>query len=168
MELVHMTMEACESKPSVWTDRVETQGQVNNAVRVQRLFAADFTLALGRLVFIFCCSILAFIQFDEVHPHYRPKSTLLKAHCWSHPKNIITETSRKMFDYVMKYLQPSQADISNQWSHFPFLASLIGQLVKNPPAVQETLIWFLGWEDPLEKGTATYSSILAWRIPWTV
>ena len=47
-------------------------------------------------------------------------------------------------------------------------ASLIAQLVKNPPAMQETLVRFLGWEDPLEKGKATPSSILAWRIPWTV
>ena len=43
-------------------------------------------------------------------------------------------------------------------------ASLIAQLVKNPPARQETLVQSLGWEDPLEKGTATHSSILAWRI----
>ena len=42
------------------------------------------------------------------------------------------------------------------------------QLVKNPPAVQETPDRFLGWEDPLEKEKATHSSILAWRIPWTV
>ena len=40
-------------------------------------------------------------------------------------------------------------------------------MVKNPPAVQETRIQFLGWEDPLEEGMATHSSILAWRIPWT-
>ena len=47
-------------------------------------------------------------------------------------------------------------------------ASLVAQLVKNLPAVQETWVWSLGWEDPLEKGMATHSSILAWRIPWTV
>ena len=47
-------------------------------------------------------------------------------------------------------------------------ASLLAQLVKNPPAMQETWVGSLGWEDPLEKGTATHSSILAWRIPWTV
>ena len=46
-------------------------------------------------------------------------------------------------------------------------SSLIAQLVKNQPAMQETLVQFLGWEDPLEKGKATHSSILAWRIPWT-
>ena len=40
-------------------------------------------------------------------------------------------------------------------------------MVKNPPAVQETWVQSLDWEDPLEKGTANHSSILAWRIPWT-
>ena len=40
-------------------------------------------------------------------------------------------------------------------------------MVKNLPAMQETWFQFLGWEDPLEKGMATYSSILAWRSPWT-
>ena len=40
-------------------------------------------------------------------------------------------------------------------------------MVKNPPAKQETSVQSLGWEDPLEEGIATHSSILAWRIPWT-
>ena len=44
----------------------------------------------------------------------------------------------------------------------------MAQLVKNPPTMQETWVQSLGWEDPLEKGTATHSSILAWRIPWTM
>ena len=47
-------------------------------------------------------------------------------------------------------------------------ASLVAQLVKNPPAIQETWVRSLGWEDPLEKVTATCSSILAWKIPWTI
>ena len=47
-------------------------------------------------------------------------------------------------------------------------ASFVAQLVKNPPAVRETWVGSLGWEDPLEKGKATHASILAWRIPWTV
>ena len=41
----------------------------------------------------------------------------------------------------------------------------MAQLVKNPPAMQETWVRSLGWEDPLEKGKATHSSVLAWRIP---
>ena len=45
------------------------------------------------------------------------------------------------------------------------LPSLAAQLVKNPFAMRETLVRSLGWEDPLEKGMATHSSILAWRIP---
>ena len=45
--------------------------------------------------------------------------------------------------------------------------SLVVQLIKNPPAMQETLFRFPGQEDPLEKGMATYPSLLAWKIPWT-
>ena len=47
-------------------------------------------------------------------------------------------------------------------------ASLVAQLVKNPPAMWDTWVQSLGWEYPLEKGKAIHSSILAWRIPWTV
>ena len=45
--------------------------------------------------------------------------------------------------------------------------SLVAQMVKNPPAMQETGVQSLGQEDPLEKGMANYSNILAWRMPWT-
>ena len=48
-----------------------------------------------------------------------------------------------------------------------YLTSLVAQLVKNPPALQETRVWFLGWKDPLEKEMEIHSSILAWEIPWT-
>ena len=73
----------------------------------------------------------------------------------------------------------SERSESSTWAHVsncilpfkPFLildrASLVAQLVKNPPAMQETWVWSLGWEDPLEKGKVTHSGILAWRIPWT-
>ena len=50
----------------------------------------------------------------------------------------------------------------------PIWASLVAQLVKNLPVMQETWVQSLGWEDPLEKGKATHSSILAWRTAWTV
>ena len=46
--------------------------------------------------------------------------------------------------------------------------SLVAQLVKNPPWIWETRVWSAGWEDPLEKGMSTHSSILAWRIPRAV
>ena len=47
-------------------------------------------------------------------------------------------------------------------------ASLVAQLVKNPPVMWETWVRSLGWEDPPEKGRTTHSSILTWGIPWTV
>ena len=47
-------------------------------------------------------------------------------------------------------------------------ASLVAQLAKNPPAMWETWVQSVSWENPLEKGKATHSNILAWRIPWTV
>ena len=46
-------------------------------------------------------------------------------------------------------------------------ATLVAQLVKNPPVMRETWVQFLGWEGALEKGKATHSSILSWKIPWT-
>ena len=53
------------------------------------------------------------------------------------------------------------------WSITTLWVSLVAQLVRNLPAVQETWVRSLGWEDPLERGTATHSSILAWIFPWT-
>ena len=47
-----------------------------------------------------------------------------------------------------------------------YWASLVAQMVKNPPAMWESWVQSLGWEDPLEEGMATHFSILAWRIPW--
>ena len=71
----------------------------------------------------------------------------------------------------IKVQQPSQGHTARkEWSHGLNLGlsdSLVAQMVQNPPTMQETWVRSLGWEDPLEKGTATHSSILAWRIPWT-
>ena len=58
-----------------------------------------------------------------------------------------------------------------KWIGFPLpysWASLVTQRIKNPPAMQETWVRSLGWEGPLEKGMAAHSSILVWRIPWTI
>jgi len=53
------------------------------------------------------------------------------------------------------------------WSPFPNIgAFLLVQMVKNLPAMKETWFRSLGWEDPMENGLATHSSIMAWRIPW--
>ena len=62
-----------------------------------------------------------------------------------------------------------ESDTTERLSHMDTcVASLVAQIVKNLPAMQETWVHSLGWEDPLEMGKATHSSILAWRIPWTI
>ena len=58
-------------------------------------------------------------------------------------------------------------EISFRAMHAMGWASLVAQTVKNLPAMQEPQVQSLGWEDPLGKGMATDSSILAWEIPWT-
>ena len=54
------------------------------------------------------------------------------------------------------------------FSKYFYWSIVVAQLVKNLPAMWETWVQSLGWEDPLEKGKATHSNILAWRIPWTI
>ena len=63
---------------------------------------------------------------------------------------------------------PNQETAKSREGLFNPKAFLVVQLVKNPPAIWETWVRSLGWEDPLEKGTATHSNILAWRILWTI
>ena len=68
-------------------------------------------------------------------------------------------------------LIPGSERSAREWIDYPHQYSwvfLVAQLIKNPPAIRETWVRSLGWEDPLEKGKATHSSILAWRIPGTV
>ena len=69
-------------------------------------------------------------------------------------------------DPLVQFL--GQEDPLEKVTHTVFLAFPVAQLVKNPHAVQGTWARPLGWEDPLEKGKAAHSSILAWRIPWTI
>ena len=69
-------------------------------------------------------------------------------------------------DYVYSPWGCKESD-RTEWLSLSLWASLIAQLVKNLPAVQETEVWSLGREDSLKKAMATHSSILAWRIPWT-
>ena len=83
---------------------------------------------------------------DLPHPGIEPRSPAFQA------KHLFTLISLALFKNLS----------------FPFYsASLVAQTIKNLPAVQETQVSSLGQEDPLEKGMATHSSILAWRIPGT-
>ena len=77
-----------------------------------------------------------------------------RSYCW------LEHVSQKQLFLILKLLCKNYFPLGT-W------ASLIAQLVKNLPAVQETWVWFLVREDPLEKGMATHFSIFAWRIPWT-
>ena len=64
----------------------------------------------------------------------------------------------------------NQGKMRSHWTRGPYIqrqASLVAQTVKNSPAMQETWVRSLGWEDPLEKKMETHSNILAWKIPWT-
>ena len=67
----------------------------------------------------------------------------------------------------MKALERLSQICKRTWWSLLKKASLLAQLVKNLPAMQDTQVRFLGEEDPLKKEMATHSSILAWRIPWT-
>ena len=83
--------------------------------------------------------------------------------------SIYTRNNRKSFsDHIEVFSNVQQADVGslNVITLFEVI-SLVAHLVKNLPAMQETKVWFLGWEDPLEWEMATHFSILAWRIPWT-
>ena len=72
------------------------------------------------------------------------------------------------FQGVVQALSPlGHLAVPSSLIWFRCCPSLVAQLVKNLPVMQETQVWSLGWEDPLEKEMATHSSILVWRIPWT-
>ena len=93
-------------------------------------------------------------------------------HCWGKQFNYMIfpfllkfclQCRRPRFDFWVGKIHQRRDSYPLQYSW----DSLVAQMVKNPLAMQETWVWFLGWEDTLEKGTVTHSTILAWRIPWT-
>ena len=68
--------------------------------------------------------------------------------------------------FVIAFL-PRSKHLLMSWLYIYVYFLIAIKMVKNPPVMQETWVRSLGWEDPLEKGKAAHSSILAWRIPWT-
>ena len=83
---------------------------------------------------------------------------------------IVGEMSRLDQSRATSLHTHSSFPLEKELDHGPTIyiqASQVPLAVKNPPAIRETWVRFLSWEDPLEKGTATHSSILARRIPWT-
>ena len=83
---------------------------------------------------------------------------------FSHPVYLV---SFNLEPYLGLSLSPVSLSFGRVQAIY-FIDFLVAQLVKNLPEMQETWVRSLGWEDPLEKGTATHSSILAWRVPWTM
>ena len=86
---------------------------------------------------------------------------------WSHLHQFIEVIFQKTDDILANYFK----SIENKTKVFDYSLEripLVAWLLKNLPAMWETWVQSLGWEDPLEKGTIIYSSILAWKIPWTV
>ena len=73
--------------------------------------------------------------------------------------------SGKFFELNQETPKVENSPLFSSYFSKPIHASLMAQAVKNLPALRETRVWSLGWEDPLEEGMATHSSILAWRIP---
>ena len=69
--------------------------------------------------------------------------------------------NRNIFNHTTLQVSTNRALLGLSW------VSLVAQMIKNLPVVQDTQVQSLGWEDPLEKGMAIHSSILAWRIPWS-
>ena len=77
---------------------------------------------------------------------------------------------RRLAGYIVHGVAKSQTRLGDQVQHSTRTlrgASLVAQMLKNLPAMQETQVLSLGREDPLEKGISTHSSVLAWKIPWT-
>ena len=83
----------------------------------------------------------------------------------SHKKECIWVSSNKMDEPKAYYTEWSKSE-ENRY-HILMHIFWMAQMVKKLPTVWETWVWSLGREDPLEKGMATHSSILAWKIPWT-
>ena len=83
-------------------------------------------------------------------------------------KQLLCDRKMILITRKMTKFRPGFWLVNNGHAHKESRASLVAQLVKNLPAMQETWVRSLGWEDPREKAQATHSSILAWRSPWTV
>ena len=85
-----------------------------------------------------------------------------------HSKRQLEETDQASEPDMAGMLHLSNWELKTQFNNYDkFRVSLVAQMVKSLPVIQETWVQSLGWEDHLEKEMATYSSILAWTIPWT-
>ena len=98
-----------------------------------------------------------------LHTHVHKHKHTAQTHTHTH-MHIYTYTSMHIYISMHTY---TYVYIYYMYFTYTCRASLVAQTVKNLPAMKETWVQSLGWEDPLKKGMATHPSILAWRIPWT-
>ena len=148
---------SCPENPmdrGVWWAAVH--GVTKSRTRLKRLHTHGFLRETEKLEIYDSCSILITISALKLY-----KLRILVTY-----RSYKTEE----FQFMTSWKSNSEADFLN--CRLNLRVSLpwgkLTQLVKNPPAIQETWVRSLGWEDPLEKGTANHSSILTWKIPWTV
>ena len=89
---------------------------------------------------------------------------------WPHDmkRSKVCSHSHLYLDPLSTTCRAREGSVLSWLSTAAFIPQIVAQLVKNPPAMRETWVRSLGWEGPLEKGKATHSSMLAWKIPWTV
>ena len=113
------------------------------------------SLLCGRLLLFNCCGVWLSCDSMDYSPEFPDSSVGKESACNAGDPGSIPVLGRSTGEEIGYPFQYS-------W------ASLVAQLVKNLPAMRETWVWSLGWEDPLEKAKATNSSILAWRISWPV
>ena len=103
--------------------------------------------------------------FEKISKTNKPLARLIKNKREKNQINKIRNEKSRGYNRQHRHTKDHKTITSN---YMPIRASLVAQMVKNPPAMWETWVQSLGWEDRLEKGKATHSSILAWRVPWTV
>ena len=94
----------------------------------------------------------------------RLSKLMSSCYCLSHPSQAVPTA---LVHFLSEFPRTVVREVQVDYLGAPVQASLVAQTVKNPPATLDTWVQSLGWEDPLERGMATHSSILAWRIPWT-
>ena len=109
------------------------------------------------------------LQYSCLENPHRPRSLAgYSDEVAKSPKWLSDQTQHTLaWMFVLNVLLGLQVPISSLFSLGNLITSLVAQMVKNLPTMQETQVWPLHQRDPLEKGMATHSSILAWRIPWT-
>ena len=107
-------------------------------------------------------------SYNKPRQHVKKRSITLLTKAWASWVAPLVKNPPAMQETLVLFLgqEVSPREVIGYPLQYSW-ASLVAQMVKNPHAMCETWVPSLGWEDPQEKGKATHSSILAWRIPWT-